>query len=84
MGRFFLDVVNMSIGASCVILVVLLLRLVPCAEEVFVSAVERGGSAFVLSVFFLVCFQSLSIQADTACLFSRQCREQSRVSARSE
>ena len=28
MGRFFLDVVNMSIGASCVILVVLLLRLV--------------------------------------------------------
>ena len=27
MGRFFLDVVNMSIGASCVILVVLLLRL---------------------------------------------------------
>lgn len=28
MGRFFLDVVNMSIGASCVILVVLVLRLV--------------------------------------------------------
>ena len=28
MGRFFLDFVNMSIGASCVILVVLLLRLV--------------------------------------------------------
>ena len=28
MGRFFIDVVNMSIGASCVILVVLVLRLV--------------------------------------------------------